>query len=215
MASIITQEQIMQAMDWAYQKAVDGIPGTGSAEELAAEYLRDNNNHPLDATNSLIRWQNSKAATAGFVTGLGGLITLPVAIPANIASVMYLQMRMIAAIAAINGKNIRDDKVKTMIYICLAGNAVKDVLKDVGISVANKVALNAIKSISGETIKRINQAVGLRLLTKAGSTGVLNLTKMVPILGGVIGGTFDAVTTNSIGNVARDAFVDETQVAAS
>lgn len=34
----------------------------------------------LDNTASLIRWQNSKCATSGFLTGLGGLITLPVAV---------------------------------------------------------------------------------------------------------------------------------------
>jgi hypothetical protein len=34
--------------------------------------------------------------------------------------------------------------------------------------------------------------------------GAVNLGKMVPFLGGVIGGTIDAVATNIIGNVARD-----------
>ena len=38
--------------------------------------------------DNFISWQVAKCGTSGFLTGLGGLITLPVAIPANIASVL-------------------------------------------------------------------------------------------------------------------------------
>lgn len=206
MAGELTVGKIQQALEWAYDKAIDGIPGTGTAQELANDYLSSNDN-ALDAANSLIRWQNTKAATSGFVTGLGGVITMPVTIPANIASVLYVQLRMIAALAYMGGYQPTDDRVKAMAYSCLAGNAAKDILKDVGISVANKVAINTIRSISKETIFAINKAVGFRLLTKFGSTGVINLGKAVPFLGGLVGATFDSVTTNTVGNVARDMFV--------
>lgn len=206
MASELTLTKLNQALEWAYEKAMDGIPGTESAEEFAAEY-RKNNDTAIDAANSLIRWQNTKAATSGFLTGLGGIITLPVTIPANIASVMYVQLRMITAMAYLGGHDPRDDRVKTLVYTCLAGNAAKDILKDVGISIANKLAISSINKISGATLTKINQAVGFRLLTKFGSSGVVNLGKAVPLLGGLIGATFDSVTTNTVGNVARDLFV--------
>jgi uncharacterized protein (DUF697 family) len=207
MGTTLTESSIGQAIDWAYEKAVDGLPGMGTARELADEYLTNNGHNPVEAANSLIRWQNTKAATSGFITGLGGIITLPVAIPANIASVMYVQLRMIAAIAYIGGHDVQQDRVKGLIYACLTGNAVKDVLKDVGISVSQKLAMNAIKNISGATLIKINKAVGFRLLTKAGTTGIINFTKAIPLLGGAVGATFDAVTTNAIGNIARDVFI--------
>ena len=207
MSKSLTESKIQQALEWAYDKAMNGIPGTGTAEEFAEQYMQ-NNGSSLDAANSLIRWQNTKAATSGFLTGLGGLITLPVAIPANVASVLYVQLRMITAIAYIGGHDPRDDRVKALAYACLAGSAAKDILKDAGIAVAQKVAINSIKSISGATITKINQAVGFRLLTKFGSSGVINLGKAVPLLGGVVGATFDSVTTNIVGNVARDTFID-------
>lgn len=206
MSKDLTESKLSQALEWAYEKAMDGIPGTGTAQEFAEEYLR-NNGSPLDAANSLIRWQNTKAATSGFLTGLGGIITLPVTVPANVASVLYVQLRMITAIAYIGGSDPKDDRVKAMVYTCLAGNAAKDILKDVGISVGNKLLINAIKNISHSTIVQINKAVGFRLLTKFGTSGVINLGKAVPLLGGVIGATFDSVTTNTIGNFARDAFL--------
>lgn len=98
-----------------------------------------------------------------------------------------------------------------MVYACLTGNAAKDILKDIGIVVGRKVTENAIKNISGKTILAINKKVGFRLLTKFGETGAINLGKAIPILGGVIGATFDSVATNTIGNIARDTFIIETQ----
>ena len=73
---------------------------------------------------------------------------------------MYVQIRMIAAIAHLGGHDLKDDRVKAMVYACLTGNAAKDILKDIGIVVGRKLTENAIKSISGKTITKINQAVG-------------------------------------------------------
>lgn len=50
--------------------------------------------------------------------------------------------------------------------------------------------------------------LSFRLLTKFGDAGVLNLGNSVPFLGGLIGGTFDGVATNTVGNLARNTFVE-------
>ena len=39
--SNISQKLIMQSLEWAYAKAVNGVVGLGSAEELAQEYLKE------------------------------------------------------------------------------------------------------------------------------------------------------------------------------
>lgn len=208
MAELISIDTMQEIMDWSYEKAVDGI-GFGSAYELAQDYM--NNDKPLvEQVNTLIRYQNTKAGTLGGLANMGGLITLPAALPANIASTLYIQVRMIAAIAHMGGYDIKSDQVQTMVYGCLLGNGATEVLKDVGVSVGTKFAYNFIqKKVSGEVLKKINKAVGFRLLTKAGSTGVINLTKVVPVLGGVIGGSFDAYTTNIVGNTARKIFIED------
>lgn len=123
----------MGALEWSYDRAVNGIPGFDSAEEMANDYLK-NDGDLVEKVNSLIRWQNTKASTSGFITGLGGIITLPVAIPANIASVIYVQIRMIASIAHMGEYDLRDDRVKSLVYVCLCGNAAKDILKNVGVN---------------------------------------------------------------------------------
>lgn len=197
----------MQVLDWSYDKAINGVPGLDSAQELAEDYLKQSGSLK-SKTNSLIRWQNTKCATSGFISGLGGIITLPVAIPANIASVMYVQIRMIAAIAYMGGYDIEDDRVKSLVYVCLLGNASKDILKELGINIGTKLAKSAIEKISGQVILKINQTVGFRLVTKFGTKGVINLGKAVPLVGGIIGGAMDLSSTNIIGNVARDTFIN-------
>ncbi len=198
-----------KALDLAYDKAVDGIPGVPgmeSAEELAKDYL--NGPGPLeDKLNSLIRYQVLKASTSGFVTGLGGVLTLPVAIPANLASVMYLQLQMIAAIAHMAGHDVRSDRVRALCYACLCGNVAVEMLQSAGITIGKKLTEQAIKQLSFDVILKINRAVGFRMVTKFGQTGVINLGKAIPLVGGVIGGTFDGTTTYTIGRVARNVFV--------
>lgn len=95
MAEKLDNNKILQVLDWAYEKSLNGLPGTLSAEELADEYLNKNSGNSVKACDSLISWQVGKCATSGFITGLGGIITLPISIPANISSVIYVQMRTI------------------------------------------------------------------------------------------------------------------------
>ena len=202
----LSESKMLQALNWAYKQATEGIKGVDSAQVLAMEYLATEGDLRAKV-NRLIRWQNSKAATTGFLTGLGGIIAMPVTIPANIALVLFVQVRMIAAIAAMSGQDLKDDRIRTLVYACLVGDAGKKIFRDVGIVVGTKFGTKLVSKISGKTLTAINQRVGFRLLTKFGEKGVINLGKAVPLLGGIIGGTVDAVATNVIGNVARDTFI--------
>ena len=137
---------------------------------------------------------------------MGGLITIPVAVPANVSSVLYVQLRMIASIAHIGGYNPNDDEVRTLAYLCLTGSAMSDIVKGTGIKIGQKLTTNLIKKIPGTVLTKINQKVGFRLLTKFGEKGAVNLVKMLPLVGGVIGGG-DVVGTKIIANKAYSVFV--------
>lgn len=206
MAQALNRHTLMQALDWTYDKAVNGLTGLDSAADLARDYTKQTGSR-RDQAQSLIRWQSTKAATSGFLTGLGGIMTLPVTLPVNVASVMYIQVRLVAALAVMGGYDVRDDRVKVLVYACLTGNAAKDIIKDVGIVAGRKLTERAIRGISAKTITAINQKVGFRLLTKFGEKGVINLGKMIPLAGGVVGGSLDAVSTRTIGHIARETFV--------
>ena len=206
MTRLINLPVIMKVLDWAYEKTLNGIPGMETVDEMAQKFTRqDGTMH--EKVNSLIRWQNAKAGASGFVTGLGGFMTLPVGIPANLASVLFIQIRMIAAIARMGGYDLRDEKVKMMVYLCLAGNFAKDIIQETGIIIGTKLTASLIERVSERSLLAVNQRVGFRLLTNYGEKGVVNIGKVIPLAGGVIGGTIDLVATNIIGNTARKIFI--------
>ena len=204
--AINTQEQIMDVMSKCYQAALDGLPGSKSCEELAQEYM-DRYKASTIAARELIKQQLLKCSASGFITGFGGLLTLPVTVPANVASVLYVQMRMIAALAAIGGYDVHSDEVQTLVYLCLVGSSLTDVVKSTGIKIANKVTTNMLKKLPGAVLTKINQKVGFRLLTKFGTKGAVNLVKVVPVAGALVGAGIDYGSTKLIADKAYNAFL--------
>ena len=204
--AIITQEQIMDVMSKCYQAALDGLPGSKSCEELAREYM-DRYKASTIAAKELIKQQLLKCSASGFITGFGGLLTLPLTVPANVASVLYVQMRMIAALAAIGGYDVHSDEVQTLVYLCLVGSSLTDVVKSTGIKIANKVTTNMLKKLPGAVLTKINQKVGFRLLTKFGTKGAVNLVKVVPVAGALVGAGIDYGSTKLIADKAYNAFL--------
>lgn len=201
------ESKALQIANWLTEKAVGGVGPLSSAEDLALEYLNDSNYEDNDKrVDSLINWETSKNFSTGFITGLGGFATLPVAIPASLGASWVLQARMAAAIARIYGHDLNEERVKTLILCVIIGQDIKEVCKQAGIKIGTKLTYVAIRKLPSEVLKRINQAVGFRLITKAGEKGIINLTKLVPVVGGVVGGTFDAVTCRITAKAAREAF---------
>ena len=150
--------------------------------------------------------QVTKCTTTGFLTGLGGLITLPATITADIGSSMYVQIRMIAAIAVMGGYSLQDDVVKSMVFATLLKVEVGNLLKQVGVKTANRASLQLLKKLPGTVLTKINQKLGFRFLTKFGQKGVINLVKVVPVAGGVVNGGLNLVETKAIGKRAMKVF---------
>jgi len=204
------ESKALQLVNWISQKAIEGIPPLSSAEELAQEYLVDVSYDTVGSRiDSLINWETAKNFTSGFITGLGGLITLPVAVPAALGASWALQARMAAAIARISGHNLAEDRVQTLVLLSLVGGSVKEVVKRAGITVTNKLTQKALQRIPGKMLIEINKRVGFRLLTKAGEKGVVNLIKVVPVAGGFVGGAFDAASCRTVGYAAKKLFLNE------
>ncbi len=195
----------MQTLDWAYQRAMLGLPGTGSSGELARDYCR--NGESFDkAADSLIRWQVGKASLSGFVSSFGGLLLVPLTLPSGLAVTLYVQLRMIAAIAQLGGYDPRSDQVRTLCFACLMGSGAGDLVKDFGVQLGAKVAETMVEQIPSKVLLDINKKVGFKLLTKLGPKGLIKLGRVIPVVGGLVGAAFDAAATLTIGKVAKSAF---------
>lgn len=202
----LTQESIHKFLDWSYEQTITGLPGQKNVYELVDDYLSKYDTEI--AIKKLVNSQKAKATTSGFITGFGGVLTMPITIPANVASVILVQMRMIASIAVIRGYDLKSDQVQTFVYVSLAGTTISDIGKRTGIVIGNKMAMGVVQKIPGKVLTKINQAVGFRLITKFGTKGAINLGKAVPIVGAFVGGGFDLTTTTTIAKVANKTFTN-------
>lgn len=203
----LSQEDVMGLLDTCYTKCLDGIPKVSpSIEDMANDYLIKYDSTE-DACKAMLKNQITKCTTSGVVTGFGGIITMPVTLPANVGNVMYVQMRMIACTAYMAGFDLNSDHTQTFVYACLAGVAVNGLLKKAGISFGLKLATGVVKKIPGKLLTKINQKVGFRFITKFGTKGVVNLGKMIPGVGAIVGGGLDFVETKVIADRAYRWFM--------
>jgi hypothetical protein len=203
----ITQENVMNVLDKLYEKSVQRIGNVSPPiTQLAENYLSKHENVEK-AAKSFVNFQVAKCTTSGFITSFGGLITLPIAIPANISSVLFVQMRMIACLAHMGGYDINSDQVQTLVYACLVGVSLDQVVKQVGIKFGTKLASSMVKKIPRKVLRKINQKVGFRFLTKFGTKGLINIGKMIPVVGGIISGGFDFAETKIIADRAYKMFI--------
>jgi hypothetical protein len=196
---------LMQAFDWAYGKAVDGMPGFAGAEEMAAEYAAE---HPAldDAVRAVIAAHTRMAGVTGFATGCGGFVALPIALPANLAGALYLQTRLVAAIAHLHGHDIRSPQVRMLVLACLSGSKAADTLRDAGIRFGTRLGRDAMGWAAPVLFNKSRHAGHVAALGIAGSRGIAGLGRLVPLLGGVVAGGFDAALTHMIGRTAHRVF---------
>lgn len=155
----LSQEDVMGLLDTCYTKCLDGIPKVSpSIEDMANDYLTKYDSTE-DACKAMLKNQITKCTTSGFVTGFGGVITMPFTLPANVGNVMYVQMRMIACTAYMAGYDLNSDQTQTFVYACLAGVAVNGFLKKAGIGFGLKLATGVIKKIPGKVLTKINRSI--------------------------------------------------------
>ena len=203
----ITEDQMLEILNSLYIKSVNGIPKVSlPVDDLVEDYIKKNPNVE-EAAKSLINNSTVKCGTSGFLTGFGGFATMIATLPANITSVMYIQLRMCCSIAKMAGYDIHSDQVQTLVYACLTGSAMSDILKQAGIKFGQKFGVAMVKKIPGKTVTAINHKVGFRFVTKFGETGIVNLGKVVPVLGAFIGSGIDVASTRIIGYNAYKVFM--------
>lgn len=185
---------------------VEGFGPLKSAQEAAAE-ARAGGRSADEAVRALIRRHVVMAGGQGFVTNLGGLVTLPVALPANVGAGYLVQTHLVASIAAVHGHELDSEEVRAAIMVCLLGNAGAEVLKQAGVRVGTRLTVELVQRIPAALIRDINKRVGFTLLAKYGGTRAgITLAKGVPLVGGLVGGGIDAAATKAVGEFARRFF---------
>lgn len=205
------EERPSNAIDKVIATIVDvGIDGKGpfkSARQVAERALTKQDGRPEAAIDAIVGSSRLTGAVGGFVTGLGGFITMPVALPANVLEFYVQATRMVAAIASLRGYDVDEPRIRTAVLLTLVGSDAQDVLKKAGVNVAGGALTSfALERLPRAALMMVNKAVGFRLLRGIAERFLTRLGRMVPLVGGLIGAGLDGWMMHRIAVAAKREF---------
>lgn len=184
--------------------AIDGPGRLPGARTVAAKHLQRHGGSVEDAIDSLVAHHVRLASAQGFVTNIGGLAALPVAIPANLTGVAVVQVRMVAAVAHLRGYDVNDLRVRTAIVMCLLGD--EEVAKRIGDGSlpTSPMTVATAPVFDAGLDRQVAEAVLADLMSRIGGKNLaLVVTRRVPLLGGGVGAVVDGMSTRQIGAYAK------------
>lgn len=185
---------------------IDGIGPLDPAAAVADKALARHHGDAEAAIDDVVALHTKLAAAGGFVTGLGGFITLPIALPANVAGFYGIATRMVAATAHLRGYDLSREEVRTAVLLVLVGADADNILNKAGMSPMGRVAGLAVKQLPAPALMVLNKGIGFRLLSQLGKKGLGRLGRGVPLAGGVIGGGLDWWLVRRIARAASEEF---------
>lgn len=186
-------------MGWLYERAVSGIAGIESAERLAERYLDDAKGDALMAVRHMIHWESIKAGSSGFLSGVGGVVAMPVTLPLNLTSVLFLQTRLVAAVACLGGHRLSDERIRALAGLCLCGNVAKALLQDLTLQMTERWTPPLTQQIVEKTL--------VLMAARAGMNSAGKFIRLIPLAGGIVSGAVDVASTRTIGRIARTTFL--------
>lgn len=185
-----------------------GIDGRGpfdSAQKVADVALAEHSD-PDKAIDAVVSSHRKLAAAGGFLTGLGGFVTLVVALPVNLVEFYLLATRCVAAIASLRGYDIRRPEVRSAILLALVGADADNLLKKAGVASGGRLASLAAERLPGPVLMVINKGVGFRLVSQIGRRSLSRLGRGVPVVGGAVGAGLDTYLLHRIADHAKHEF---------
>src|ERR1035437_9560835 len=107
-----------------------GIDGRGPfrSAQSVADFALAEHREVEPAIDAMVRSHLRLAAANGFVTGLGGFVAIPIALPANILGFYLVTTRLVAVIASSRGHDIGQPEVRSAILLALVGADADDLL---------------------------------------------------------------------------------------
>ncbi len=209
---IISQDKFSETLNTIYEKTIGWMAGTwdSPAKKMADHYMEKNNNDPQKAARALVTTQKVKTFSTGFVYSLWWIPALPVTLPADLTSALFIEIRMIAAVAIIWWYDPDSKEVRTLIFLCLIWWNIKKWLKWMWIKVWKETVKALIKKMPARMMIEINKKIWIRLFTKVGTKWAAGTTKWLPLVGWFIGGWMNAFFTDQVGKKAIAMFITDT-----
>jgi hypothetical protein len=190
-------------------RAIDGLGPLRSAAAAADARLVDHDGDVADAIDALTRQHSALAGAQGFVTNLGGIATYAVSVPANVVGVTLVQCHLVAGIAHLRGYDLEDPRVRNAILACMLGeDSVESLVKKHRLP-SSPMALATSPVHDPELDETLGREVTIEVISRAaGKRAVTMIGRRVPLVGGAVGASSDALSTWQIGHYAADELRD-------
>lgn len=184
---------------------IDGRGPFGSARTVAGLALAEHVGVE-PAVDAIVRSHLRLAAASGFVTSVGGFVTLPVSLPANVVGFYLIATRMVAGVASARGHDLRQPEVRSAVLLALVGADADDLLRKAGYAGAGGLVNLAAQRLPGPALMALNKGVAFRLLSQVGRRSMTRFGRAVPLAGGAAGAGLDAYLLKRIADHARREF---------
>lgn len=183
-------------------KAIDGAGPLPGAAKSAEAKLKAAHGDVEAAIEALISQHSSLAAGQGFLTNVGGVVTLPVTIPANVAGMAVLQCHLAAGIAHLRGYDLQNRGARNAVLVCLLDpSGRKELAKQTRTSVDPGDLV--VAAPDPEFNVALARAVTAQFIAAVGGLRLASfVTRRTPLVGGGVGAFGDRRTLQRIGREA-------------
>ncbi len=187
----------------ALHRAIAGVGPLTPAAQVAEKILAGNDGHAAKSVHGVIDHHTRLAGAQGFLTNIGGLVTMTVTLPANLTGLAVLQCRMVAGVAHLRGYDLADPRTHNAILVTILGEDTVAELVERQTIPAPPMALATAPVHDARIDAAISTAVATDLVTRvAGRRMATTVGRRVPVVGGLVGLGADGYATWKIGNYA-------------
>jgi hypothetical protein len=192
----------------ALERAIRGVGPLDGAAAAGAKQLDEQQGDVDKAIRQVIENHVRLAGAQGFLTNIGGLVTMTVTVPTNITGLALIQCRMVAAIVHLRGYDLADQRTRNAILASLLGEERILALIRKKKLPGTPMALATAPVHDPHLDNIMANEVAAELITKvAGKRIATTVGRRVPVVGGVVGAGADGFSTWQIGRYVDREFL--------
>lgn len=172
-----------------------GLGPFHSPERLVGKLRADKPN--LDTEQQierLISWHCAQGAAQGAVSGVGGIVVLPITLPLSLVAGGVIQARLAYAIALVYGHDLDSAETREKVADCLIG---------AGKTSASAAGVASPRVLARAVRRRLTRRVGAAVLTRVGGESA---ARLLPVIGAATAGAVDYGFTRGVAHRAVAAF---------
>lgn len=201
MSTSIDASLLERTLDWAYNAAVSGADGQESAAQLAESHHRVVQTS-FEMADEIAEWQIERTTVPKYFDVLATQVDVPDGLPQPLATYLFLQLRILAAIAYGGGRDdLRDPLVHALVLSTLLKDTQAEALAAGDLPADFVATRSALKKVSSDVAGTIRKASLERIaedLTPDGPLALANTSleapwrdaELVPALARVASRTF-------------------------